>query len=122
MKTDYDVIIVGAGPAGLTCAKILNQNNINTLIVEKKKMPRYKACGGLLSKKSTSVLERIFGEIPEIIKCKNDKVIPVISKGGRSFFPIPFPLNSGETYMRLISPTPGDKYFRQAIPEGSSPV
>ena len=45
MKTDYDVIIVGAGPAGASCAKHLVDNGVKTLVIEKKKLPRHK-CGG----------------------------------------------------------------------------
>ena len=35
MKTDYDVIIVGAGPAGITAAIYLKRANINCLVIEK---------------------------------------------------------------------------------------
>ena len=34
MKTDYDVIIVGAGIAGLTAAKILKAANKKILLIE----------------------------------------------------------------------------------------
>ncbi|ODS40303.1 hypothetical protein BEH94_00320 [Candidatus Altiarchaeales archaeon WOR_SM1_SCG] len=33
---NYDVVIVGAGPAGSTCARHLAENNIKVLVVEKK--------------------------------------------------------------------------------------
>ena len=47
MKTDYDVIIVGAGPAGITAAIYLKRANLNIAIVEKS------APGGQLNKSST---------------------------------------------------------------------
>lgn len=31
----YDVIIIGCGPAGVSAAKILDNNNINYCIIEK---------------------------------------------------------------------------------------
>jgi geranylgeranyl reductase family protein len=47
----YDVVIVGAGPAGLSCAKILAQNNKKVLVLEKNKVVGPKICaGGLTSK------------------------------------------------------------------------
>lgn len=47
MKTDYDVIIIGMGPAGITAAIYLKRANLNCLIIEKS------APGGLLNKTST---------------------------------------------------------------------
>jgi len=42
----YDVAIVGAGPAGSTAAKFLSEQGIRTLLLEKTTFPRDKACGG----------------------------------------------------------------------------
>lgn len=47
MKTDYDVIVIGMGPAGITSALYLKRANLNCLIIEKN------APGGLLNKTST---------------------------------------------------------------------
>ena len=41
-----DVIIVGAGPAGSTAAKFLSEKGVNVLLLDKKKFPRDKSCGG----------------------------------------------------------------------------
>lgn len=46
---DYDVIVVGAGPAGATAAYFLGEAGLKVAVVEKKHLPRYKACGGGLS-------------------------------------------------------------------------
>ncbi len=42
----YDVIIVGAGPAGSTSAKFLAEKGLNVLLLDKEKFPRDKPCGG----------------------------------------------------------------------------
>lgn len=42
----YDVITVGAGPAGATIAFELARRGIHVLILERSKLPRYKLCGG----------------------------------------------------------------------------
>jgi len=51
----YDVVVIGAGPAGSTAAKCLAENNINVLLLDKSEFPRDKPCGGGLP---TRVLKR----------------------------------------------------------------
>ncbi len=45
----YEIIIVGSGPAGATAAYFLAQAGKNVLVIEKAAPPRYKPCGGGLS-------------------------------------------------------------------------
>jgi geranylgeranyl reductase family protein len=46
--THFDVIVVGAGPAGSTVAKYIAKAGFKTLIIEDSKIPRDKLCAGLL--------------------------------------------------------------------------
>lgn len=46
---NYDVIVVGAGPAGATAAKFLAEKGVSVLLVDKSKFPRDKPCGGAMS-------------------------------------------------------------------------
>lgn len=48
-KTDYDVIIVGGGLAGLTAAIMLSRNKKRVLLIEKKTYPYHKVCGEYVS-------------------------------------------------------------------------
>lgn len=48
-KPDYDVIVVGGGPAGATAARYLGERGVKTLLLDKSKFPRDKACGGGIS-------------------------------------------------------------------------
>ena len=48
----YDVIIIGAGPAGLKCAEILSKNKKKVLVLEKNKDIGEKVCAGGLSIKA----------------------------------------------------------------------
>jgi flavin-dependent dehydrogenase len=45
----YDVIIIGGGLAGLTCALHLSQHAISTLLIEKQAYPKHKVCGEYVS-------------------------------------------------------------------------
>ena len=46
MVEKYDVLVVGAGPAGSMAAMKAAEGGAETLIVEKQKLPRFKLCGG----------------------------------------------------------------------------
>ncbi len=48
----YDVIVVGAGPGGSWAAHECAKAGLDTLILEKHKLPRDKPCGGLVGKKT----------------------------------------------------------------------
>jgi len=72
----YDVIVVGAGPAGCITAKRLTDAGHNVLLVERMKIPREKSCSGILIKKSINIIENEFGKIPDSVLCK-----PNISRG-----------------------------------------
>jgi geranylgeranyl reductase family protein len=46
VMSDYDVVIVGAGPAGSTTARRAAQAGLNVVLVDKAKFPRDKPCAG----------------------------------------------------------------------------
>ena len=48
-ENTYDILIVGAGPAGSSAAIHLAQNGLRVLLVEQKKFPRNKLCGEFIS-------------------------------------------------------------------------
>jgi geranylgeranyl reductase family protein len=64
--SNYDVIVIGAGPAGATAAAILAGRDINILLIEKEKLPRPKICGGAVSKRALSLLEIVDIILPEL--------------------------------------------------------
>jgi len=45
---DFDVIVAGAGAGGAAAAYHLGQAGLKTLVVDKARLPRYKACGGAI--------------------------------------------------------------------------
>jgi flavin-dependent dehydrogenase len=52
----YDVIIVGGGPAGLECARILSRSELSVLLLEKRERFGEKLCAGGLTLKDLQVI------------------------------------------------------------------
>lgn len=73
----YDVIIIGAGPAGIAAAKTLKKAGINFCIIEKNKFPREKLCGGGLTHKSINLINYLNISIENINtkKCKEVRIV-----------------------------------------------
>ncbi|MBN1660692.1 MAG: geranylgeranyl reductase family protein [Anaerolineae bacterium] len=47
-RPDFDAIVVGAGAGGAAAAYHLVQAGLDTLVIERARLPRYKACGGAI--------------------------------------------------------------------------
>lgn len=73
----YDVIVIGAGPAGCTAAKILAENGYHVLMAEKCRLPRYKSCSGMIIRKTVELVQQYYGQsIPRSVMCA-----PIENKG-----------------------------------------
>jgi len=60
-----DVIVVGAGPAGATAARLCALAGLETLIVERAVFPRDKPCAGGLSPRVLADITRVFSLEPQ---------------------------------------------------------
>lgn len=56
---DFDVIIVGAGPAGSTLAGFLGRRGVSVLLLDKDRFPRDKVCGEYMSPEAAATLDRL---------------------------------------------------------------
>jgi geranylgeranyl reductase family protein len=62
---EYDVIVVGMGPAGASVAYELSKRGISVLAFDKQVHPRYKVCGGGLSARIARILPVDFPSVIE---------------------------------------------------------
>jgi flavin-dependent dehydrogenase len=58
-QTLWDVLVIGAGPAGTLAARELARRGLRTLLVDGKSFPRHKVCGGYLNGRALSVLRLV---------------------------------------------------------------
>ncbi|MBI4177001.1 MAG: NAD(P)/FAD-dependent oxidoreductase [Candidatus Aenigmarchaeota archaeon] len=75
---EHQVIVVGGGPAGSSCAIFLGKNGIKTLLVDKAAFPRDKTCGDGITGKSAGILEEL-GIEKEITKGQHMKLNGLIT-------------------------------------------
>ena len=68
MNNNYDIIIVGGGPAGSSAALYAKKAGLKTIIVDKNTFPRDKICGDALSGKSVKYMREldILDEVPKL--------------------------------------------------------
>lgn len=52
----YDLIVIGAGPAGSSTAYWSSKHGLRVLLIEKHNLPRFKLCAGCLSKRVEGLL------------------------------------------------------------------
>jgi len=74
MSDEYDVVIVGAGPAGAAAAKALSGSGLKTAILEKQPLPRYKMCSGILFPAALKFINDVFGDVPPEARCEPQEV------------------------------------------------
>ncbi len=70
----YDVIILGAGPAGSTATIALQKSNLKVAVLEKETFPRDKICGDAVSSVVKRVLRQIDPELEKKLDVFEEKV------------------------------------------------
>lgn len=76
--TQIDVAIIGAGPAGSAAAIELARAGRRVLLVERKRFPREKVCGGCLSGRAVARLRDLLGSTGELPGVPTAQVMFVI--------------------------------------------
>jgi menaquinone-9 beta-reductase len=88
----FDVIVVGAGPAGAIAAHVLAQSGVNVALVDKASFPRDKACGDVVGPRGIQLLDDL--GIPTPLG-RNVAEIDVVGPTGRR---VRLPCGEGLTY------------------------
>lgn len=68
----YDLIVIGAGPAGSSAAITAAQGGAKVLLLEKSKFPRHKVCGEFVSAESLELLSSLLA--PEYAQLLNEAI------------------------------------------------
>jgi geranylgeranyl reductase family protein len=56
LMDNYDVLVVGAGPSGSLLSYYLGTAGLNVLLIDKQSLPRYKACGGGITRRAAALI------------------------------------------------------------------
>jgi menaquinone-9 beta-reductase len=83
-KKEFDVLIIGSGPAGAACAIALGNSGLSVAILDKAVFPRDKICGDALSVDVVNQLSLLKGDLTSRFHGLNTKVS---SFGVRIFAP-----------------------------------
>ncbi len=71
---DYELVVVGGGPAGAAAALAGVERGLKTLILERKKMPRFKPCAGYIFQEASAFLQKHYGPIPDEVRSSPHRV------------------------------------------------
>jgi geranylgeranyl reductase family protein len=112
--SEWDVVVVGAGPAGLAAAYHARRAGARTLVVERAEHPRYKTCGGGLIGPS---LDAVAGMIDVPAHDRVDRI--TFTKDGRRGFTRRSPATSLVTMVRRAE---FDDRLRQAAAAAGAEV
>ena len=123
---ELDVIIVGAGPAGASCAKALNVEGLDVLVLEKHALPRYKTCSGILLGQTQELLLRHFGKsAPDEVHCQGERHINADDilewSPGHGYVPYVWELDKdGHSFPRIYQNIWRDKFDKWLLDESGA--
>jgi len=125
--SDYQVIIVGAGPAGTACAKALTNSGIAVLVLEKESLPRHKICSGVLFGQTQELLNKYFGALPpEEVFCEQRTIAAsniVEWSRDKGFFPYTWELpKDGHEFPTVYYNSWRNKFDYWLVKQSTAPV
>jgi menaquinone-9 beta-reductase len=104
---ETEVAIVGAGPAGTTCALHLANKGIKCVLIDKAVFPRDKICGDAISGNAVYELEKLGIDFPKHFSAFEDKIptsgIKFIAPSGKSLYLKMKKVRAGFTHAGYVS-------------------
>ncbi|MGD8412840.1 MAG: geranylgeranyl reductase family protein [Candidatus Latescibacterota bacterium] len=85
MNNDYDVIVVGGGPAGSTAALRAARLGLRVLLIDRRRFPRDKVCGDAVARKPLEYLRKL-DLLESVLALPHEPIGSVLigAPGGRS--------------------------------------
>src|SRR5688572_30438537 len=94
-----DVLVVGAGPAGVAAAISAHEAGLRTLLVDKATFPRDKTCGDGLTAQALRLLERLGVDVRDLTDAAIVRETVLVSPSGRE---VSLPLPSTRTCSAVV--------------------
>jgi geranylgeranyl reductase family protein len=112
-REEWDVAVVGAGPAGLAAASAAAAAGARTIVLERAEHPRYKTCGGGLLGMSASVAGKLI-DVPS-----RDEITSatITLRGGR-----PYTRTSREPLLQMVVREEFDEALAKRAAENGAQV
>lgn len=117
-STQFDVIIVGAGPAGIIATMQLAKQDLNICLLEKSSFPRDKICGDALSVDVLNQFEKIdsnFAKRFELFTQKTPSYGVKIVAPNQQFLDIPFYYKGNKKFGYICKRMDFDNFLFQEL-------